>query len=323
MSLISSQRPTAVVVGTTFIDVKGFPFGPLNNRARNLGKVEFCHGGVGRNVAENLGHLGIATSLVSSVTDNAQGREILEALDRIGVKIEHVTLAGEAGMGIWQALLDIDGDVALSVSQMPDLTPMAGYLRLNWEEIFRSAGWVVLEVDLNLEIADLVMGAADRLGLPICGVPGNLDLLLKHPELLKRLDVFICNRVEAEMISGHRADSFDTICAAVESLRRVGPRNCLITLGEDGVVAAGPDLKPTCFPAARAEVVDTTGAGDSFVAGAVFGLVRGWSLERAVRCGIKTAAWTVSSPGSVNPEVKTLAFHDADFRDSERPNDDG
>ncbi len=315
MPIARNQHPAAVVVGTTFIDVKGFPFAPLNYRARNLGRVEFCHGGVGRNVAENLGYLGVPASFVSSVSDNAQGREILEVLVKAGVRTEHTVLAGESGIGIWQALLNVDGDLALSLSQMPDLGPMAGYLRLKVDEVFRHTKCVVFEVDLNLEIAEMVLGSAERLRIPVCGVPGNLELILKHRELLGRLDTFICNQAEAEMITGHKLDSVEQVCHAVESMRRDGPRNCVITMGGNGAVASGPDLKATHWPVVPIEVVDTTGAGDAFVSGVVFGLTRGWSLERSVRCGIKTAAWTVNTSESVNHDLKRLAFHDPDFRD--------
>lgn len=310
-----NQYPSAIVVGTTFIDVKGFPFAPLNHRARNLGRVEFCHGGVGRNVAENLGYLGVLASFVSSVADNYQGREILEALVKAGVRTEHVVLADKSGIGIWQALLNAGGDVALSLSQMPDLGPMAEYLRLKGDEVFRQARCVVLEVDLNLEIVEMVLRLAERLHIPICGVPGNLDLILKHRELLGRLGTFICNQAEAELITGRKLDSIEQVFHAIESMRRAGPKNCVITMGGNGAVASGPDLQPAHYPVVPIDVVDTTGAGDAFVAGVVFGLTRGWKLGRSVRCAAKTAAWTVNTSESVNHDLKRLAFHDPDFRD--------
>ena len=46
-----------VIVGTTFVDIKGFPYNKYIPAGRNAGEVEFVHGGVGRNVAEDIANM--------------------------------------------------------------------------------------------------------------------------------------------------------------------------------------------------------------------------------------------------------------------------
>ena len=55
-----------VVVGNVFVDFKGFPEGTYLPAGRNAGRVEIVHGGVGRNVAEDIANVGLPTRFVGS-----------------------------------------------------------------------------------------------------------------------------------------------------------------------------------------------------------------------------------------------------------------
>ena len=56
-----------VVIGTTFVDVKGYPFGEYVPAGRNAGRIIEVHGGVARNIAEDIANVGLAPTLVSMV----------------------------------------------------------------------------------------------------------------------------------------------------------------------------------------------------------------------------------------------------------------
>ena len=59
-----------VVVGNVFVDVKGFPDNKYIPAGRNAGSVEFVHGGVGRNVVEDIANVELRPRFVSMVDDN-------------------------------------------------------------------------------------------------------------------------------------------------------------------------------------------------------------------------------------------------------------
>ena len=63
-----------VVVGVTFVDIKGFSSFAYNPQGRNLGSVRIVHGGVSRNVVENFSNIGMPVSFVSMLDDSAIGR---------------------------------------------------------------------------------------------------------------------------------------------------------------------------------------------------------------------------------------------------------
>ncbi len=77
-------------------------------------------------------------------------------------------------------------------------------------------------------------------------------------------DYFIPNESEAEAITGMPVRSIDDARKCAEFLLRQGMRRVVITLGEHGSLAAGPD-RTELIPAFQVQAVDTTGAGDAFI----------------------------------------------------------
>ncbi|MGF9713228.1 PfkB family carbohydrate kinase [Paenibacillus naphthalenovorans] len=98
------------VIGTIFVDCKGFPQKNYNPTGRNLGSIEFVHGGVGRNVAENMANLELPIAFVTTVDDTGLGEEIKKRLIRSGINTEYLKSTPSEGVGMWLAILDENGD---------------------------------------------------------------------------------------------------------------------------------------------------------------------------------------------------------------------
>ena len=76
-----------------------------------------------------------------------------------------------------------------------------------------------------------------------------------------------------------------------------GPKVALATLGGNGSVAFDGERFVTCG-IVPVEVVDTMGAGDSYIAGFITGIARGLSLEESMRLGAETASETITYMGA-------------------------
>lgn len=287
------------VVGTIFMDCKGFAQTAYHPAGRNLGTVRFVHGGVGRNVAENLARLGVPVALASSVDASGLGDEIVGRLEQAGVRTEYVLRASSRGMGMWLAILDENGNLAGSISHMPDLDHFRELVASRGEQFVRQSSHIAIEMDLDEQITGRVIELARKHNRPVYGIPGNLDVISKHPELLRGMECFICNDIEGSKLTGTDLTQLDTaalrqrLAAFADS---AGLRSMVMTLGAKGAVyydaAAQQSGHQPVFPV---RVVDTTGAGDAFFSGTVMGLVRGLPLRDAVVCGTKVAGWTIES----------------------------
>ena len=141
-----------VVVGNVFVDFKGFPEGTYIPAGRNAGRVEIVHGGVGRNVAEDIANVELRPRFVSMVDNTAQGAEVLRKLQNHKVDTKFISVVPD-GMGIWLAVMDHDGDVVGSISKRPKMDAMLKLIQEHGDEIFADATSVVIEIDIDKEVA--------------------------------------------------------------------------------------------------------------------------------------------------------------------------
>ena len=140
-----------VVIGASFVDIKGFPQDLYLPTGRNVGRVEYIHGGVARNVVEDIANAELRPTYVGIVDDSPMGADVITKLNRHKVNTDYV-LSVPDGMGTWLAVFDNNGDVAGSISKRPNMMPLVGLLEEKGDEIFSNADSVVLEVDLDKEI---------------------------------------------------------------------------------------------------------------------------------------------------------------------------
>ena len=162
-----------VVVGAVFVDVKGFPEDLYLPTGRNAGSVEIVHGGVGRNVAEDIANVELRPTFVSVVDESAQGEEVLRKLQKHKVNTDYIRPVPD-GMGMWLAVFDNTGDLAGSISKRPNLDPILELLNEKGDEIIRNADSVVIEVDIGKAIVKKVLDLAERYQKPVFGVVGNM-----------------------------------------------------------------------------------------------------------------------------------------------------
>ena len=291
------MKPRVAVIGTVFVDCKGFARQLYNPQGRNLGSIRFVHGGVGRNVAQNLSLLNLEVLFVSTIDDSAMGEEVARRLRQVQVNLDYLGVSKSHGMGLWLALLDQQGDLAGSVSQMPDLTRLQKLIDEKGHEIMERTSHVVLELDLNDEISRKVIEMARQYNKPVYGLPGNLEVVLKHRDLLGQTECFICNDVEAGRLMGKgiTGQEIEEVLRELKLLvQKEGLPSMVITLGPRGSVYVDSRTGENGFqPAFEAVVIDSSGAGDAFFSGTVMALIRKLPLREAVVFGSKVASWTI------------------------------
>lgn len=291
--------PSVAVIGTIFMDCKGFAKQGYNPAGRNQGSIKFVHGGVGRNVAENMANLRVGTVFVSSVDKTGIGKEAISRLAKAGVNIDYVLENEARGMGIWLAIMDEGGDLAGSISQMPDLVGLENFVTERGSEFIRRSSHIILELDLNEYITKKVLGLAKESAKPVYGIPGNLGVILKNVKMLAGLDCFICNDIEAgrlmdcELRNLEPAQVLQRLTGFVD---KAGMASMVVTLGSAGCVYYDARSGDKGFqPVFPVTVIDTSGAGDAFFSGTVMGLIRNKPIREAVVYGTKVASWTIQS----------------------------
>ncbi|MBQ5375469.1 MAG: carbohydrate kinase family protein, partial [Lachnospiraceae bacterium] len=113
-----------VVVGAVFVDVKGHPMAQYIPGGRNVGRVIQVHGGVARNVAEDIANVELKPTFISVVDNTGISDDVIDKLNRHKVDTTYMRRT-EDGLGTWLAIFDNEGDVVASISKRPDLSEIA------------------------------------------------------------------------------------------------------------------------------------------------------------------------------------------------------
>ncbi|MBQ8264792.1 MAG: carbohydrate kinase family protein [Oscillospiraceae bacterium] len=267
--------------------------------------VKIVHGGVSRNVVENFANVGMPVSFASMLEDTAIGRDVARHLENAGADLSDIVMADHDGIGMWLVILDENGDLAGSISCMPDLSVLEKLFDEHGDRIISKAENVVLEIDTNERIAERVFELAEKYDKKIYAIVGNLSVILPHLDYLKRTDCFICNEVECGKIFKTDVENFDPkqmLEFLVPAADKLEIPSIVVTMGSLGSVYydSVSGEKGIC-PAVPTRLVDSCGAGDAFFSGTVMALTKGMKLGEAVKYGARLASMTIASDESSCP----------------------
>ncbi len=292
-----------LVMGATFLDIKGFPEDQYIPNGRNVGRIEYIHGGVARNVVEDIANVELKPTYVGIVDNTPMGDAVVEKLKNHKVNTDYV-LSRPDGMGTWLAVFDNNGDVAGSISKRPNMLPLVDLLEEKGDEIFASASSAVLEIDLNKEIIKKTIELAERHNTKLYGVVSNMSIAAQRRDFLQKFDCFICNLQEvgiffADDYQSYTPEELEKILSS--KVQNAQIPSIVVTMGSKGCVWADMKGNSGVCPARNVQVKDTTGAGDAFCAGVTIGLTYGKTLAESVEIGTTLAASVITSSENVCP----------------------
>lgn len=292
-----------VVIGAAFVDIKGFPLDNYIPSGRNVGRIEYIHGGVARNVVEDIANIELRPTYVGIVDDTPLGAAVVQKLKNHKVNTDYVLTIPD-GMGTWLAVFDNNGDVAGSISKRPNMLPIVKLLEEKGDEIFMRADSVVLECDLDKALVKKTIELAKKHNKKLFALVSNMSIAAERRDLIQNYDCFICNQQEAGILF---ADDYSEITPSemcdilCEKIMRANIPAMVVTMGDKGAVYADKEGNKGICPARKVHVKDTTGAGDAFCAGVSIGLTYGKSMSESIEIGSYLAANVITSSENVCP----------------------
>ena len=299
-----------VVIGSTFVDIKGYPDSQYIPAGRNAGRVRQVHGGVARNVAEDIANVELRPTFVTVLDHSGTSTDVLDKLRRHHVNTDYIRRTDD-GLGTWLAIFDNHGDVVSSISRRPELLAIGEILDEKGDEIFAAADSIVVEIDMEVPLLKQIFVLAERHGKDIYAVVSNMSIAMERRDLLQRVACVVCNLQEAELLFSEEYGDLPAAAFQPLLLRRVEqaqiPR-MVVTMGGDGAVYASLDGESGFCPAGKVDVIDTTGAGDSFFAGIAIGLTYGKTLGEACVIGTRLAASVIATKENVCPRFRPEEF---------------
>lgn len=275
-------------------------------------RISLAAGGDALNVAVNLSRMGFSTGIVGKIGRDGYGRFLQEILQKEKVNADGLLQEEAEQTSVSVVLISESGERSFLFA--PGATG-----RLSYEDVAKEfpegvrvldiGSWFALPGFSTEGMENLLKRAKERGILTVMDVtnnPGPPDLpALK--QLLPWIDYFIPSREEAESLSGLSEPE-----QIASFFLEMGARTVIVKLGEKG--AAGTDgSKMEYVPATGDRPVDTTGAGDCFVAGIIAAVLKGFSLRRAMEFACKAAGLSITAVGA------TTATRDFDTIDRRHP----
>lgn len=296
------------IIGAAILDVLA---GPVDTNAIHSGSLPMTNitlsfGGDALNEAVVLSQLGADVELISKVGNDEAGKRVLNFLKEKGVATKIKKEEGlETGINI--VLVDTNGERTFLTN------PDSSLRKLSEKDILEQineAGDIVcmaslfvsplLDIEAMERVFKEIKKKSERILVADMTTAKHGETIADIECLLKYIDYIIPNEVEAERLTGEK----DVFCSANMFLEH-GASCVIIKRGKKGCLIKTHNQEIEIPAYKDAKVIDTTGAGDSFAAGFIWGLNNNMSLEESARFGCAVASCTVEEIGA-NGAIKSL-----------------
>ncbi|MDD3704536.1 MAG: carbohydrate kinase family protein [Clostridiaceae bacterium] len=288
------------VIGGSNMDIIGFPYKELILKDSNPGQVKIALGGVGRNIAENLVHLGVPTKLISAIGEDIYGKRILEHAISIGLDMSSSLISSQIPTSVYLAILDEKGDMMAAINHMKVLDEISVEFIQNKKQVIENSKICIIDTNIPTDVIDYILDNFKSTDFFLDTVSG-----VKAQKVKNRIGAFHTikpNRLEAELLSGIKTDSFANMIKATEYFLTQGVKRVFITLGADGVFFNDGSIHKL-IPNPKIKVVNATGAGDAFLAALAFCHFNNYGIDESARFSMTAAILALSYEETINPGI--------------------
>lgn len=267
-------------------------------KARQQLESSTAPGGSVANSMRAMAQLGAHTGYIGKTGTDELSDFYEKELRKAGVTPHLIKVSGETGSST--VLISPDGERTMATYLGPAADLVADELQ---EDIICKYDCIYIEgyLIVNGSLLRRAMELAKKCGLLVAldlanfnVVRGNMELL--HELVPKYVDILFCNESEAETYTGQPArEAILTLSKEVQI--------AIVTLGKEGALVAA-EGQVTVIPVSGGKPVDTTGAGDHFAAGFLYGFTRNATIEQSGRIGSLLAGNIIDVVGAKIPDER-------------------
>ena len=268
----------------------------------NPGHVEIGYGGVARNIAHNLALLGARTQLLTVFGGDLFGGLLQDYCKQQGIDIHLSDKQNVLRSGIYLCINNHGGEMIAAVADtdiIREITPE--WLAKRIGEINLS-DFIVADTNISEDAIRYLMENSTA-PLLIDGV--STTKAHRVTNALKRCKLPFLHSLKLNLKEALAVTATATYAEAAQQLLNWGVAHVYITLGSEGVYCRNA-AEEWLYPALPGDVVNTTGAGDAFLAGVVYALAKGLPFPQTAQYGLMAARATLMSPKAVNPDIANI-----------------
>jgi ribokinase len=247
-------------------------------------------GGKGANQAIAASRLGGNVYMIGRLGDDVYGKKLHQELVKSNVNVEGVEFDPEVPTGTAYIYVSDQGENNIVVN--PGANSKVDRNQIDrYEELFHDAEYCVIQMEIPIDTVEYVITLCKKKKLKVILNPAPAHAL--SDEAFKNLYIISPNETELDIL----CEGNGSLEEKAEVLHNKGVKNVIVTLGEKGCMMVN-NGGVKYFPAPPFSPVDTTAAGDAFVAGITVGLCEKMELGKAIKFASYVAGITISREGA-------------------------
>jgi ribokinase len=265
---------------------------PAIGETYSADSISFCSGGKGANQAVQCAKLGLNTYMVGKVGNDYFGEVLKQNLTKYGVDTTYIsTVSTNTGIGVVNAIED--GSLVATIAKGANYSLTPNDIDQAETKIANSKV-VILQLEVPTEVVEYTIKKAKKYNCYVIlnGAPASKI----SEEALKLVDCFVVNESEASFYAGKEVSSYQDAEKVCELLHAKVGQHLIITLGAEGSLIFNGTEK-LYIPPNQVKVVETTGAGDSYIGAFAYGKISGMDLREAGNFASKVSSLTVLNIG--------------------------
>jgi pseudouridine kinase len=260
-------------------------------------------GGVARNIAENLGRLGMEVTLITACGADSDWA-FIEENSSLYMNLEKVAKIPGMSTGSYTAVLDTDGELVIALADMEVYEMLTPEFLLKQEILLSRAKCLVADLNCPKETLQFLCHFAKKHERPLVLMPVSSPKMNRLPDDLNGVTWLITNRDESESYFNCKITNQTEWSQVLEKWLSLGISNVVITNGKNGAMIGNKTEGIFHIPSIETkEIVDVTGAGDAFSAAVIYSWLEGKSLLDIVKAGAVNASKTLRSSYTVRQDL--------------------
>lgn len=276
-------------------------------------KFQTNFGGKGANQALAAARLGAEVVMIGKAGNDEYGRLIIENLKQSGVDTSGIQEDnGPTGM----AFINVSAEGENNIVLVPGANHQIQKEDINKNlDLIEKSDYIVMQLEIPIDVVEYVLELANKVDKKVILNPAPAQQLSN--QMLEKVHTLIPNETELEALTGMPIATDSEIVNAGLYLKSLGIQRVIVTAGDRGSYVIN-DEKPFHVPACKVDVVDTTAAGDSFIAAFVMATAKGLDDMEAARFATKVSGVVVTREGAQS-SLPTLEEVESYYKKSKVP----
>ena len=268
----------------------------------NPGHIEVGYGGVARNIAHNLSLLGAQVQLLTVFGGDLFGGLLHDYCKQLGIDLHLSEKVSNERSGMYLCINNHGGEMIAAVAD----TELIRTITPEW--LAKRAGELnvsdYIVADANIT-EDAIRWLMENSTMPLFIDGVSTTKAHRVVNALKKCKLPYLHTLKLNLKEALAVTETATYAEAAQHLLNLGVQHVYITLSGEGVYCRNA-AEEWLFPALPGEIVNTTGAGDAFLAGVVYAHVKGIAFPQTAQYGLMAARATLMSPKAVNPNIANI-----------------